>query len=117
MIKKYSLPDAGADNQGWGWEQPNCRGRTALSLFIDDVHRILQAHTAGKLADSSTLADAQDQIDALLDRYIEIKAAPDIFDGQSVELKEGVDRSGVLHTVPIFSPRLKQSLMSVLGHS
>jgi hypothetical protein len=51
----------------------------------------------------------------LLARYNEIGAAPDIFLGQSVELKEGVDRDGVSHTVPIFSARLKKSLVSMLG--
>lgn len=115
MTKKQVSNNAGAGPQGWGWEQPQCRGQAALALFIDDLHRILQAHTAGKLAASSTLADAQEHVNELLARYNEISAAPDIFLGQSVELKEGVDRSGVSHTVPIFSPRLKQSLVSMLG--
>ena len=84
-------------------------------FFIDDLHRILQEHAAGKLASCSTLADAQSQVDALLARYNDIARAPEVFQGQSVELKEGVDRSGVSHTVPIFSPRLKQSLLSMLG--
>ncbi len=88
-----------------------------MALFIDDLHRILQTHAAGKLADSSTLADAQRDVNELLARYNEIAAAPDIFLGQSVELKEGVDRNGVSHTVPIFSPRLKQSLVSMLGQA
>jgi hypothetical protein len=115
MTKKHASQNTGAGPQGWGWEQPQCRGQAALALFIDDLHRILQAHAAGKLADSSTLADAQAHVNELLARYNEIGAAPDIFSGQSVELKEGVDRSGVSHTVPIFSPRLKQSLVSMLG--
>lgn len=115
MTKKSVLQNAGAGPEGWGWEQPQCRGQAALALFIDDLHRILQAHAAGKLADSSTLADAQGQVDELLARYNEINAAPDIFLGQSVELKEGVDRNGVSHTVPIFSARLKKSLVSMLG--
>lgn len=115
MTKKQASQTAGAGPQRWGWEKPQCRGQAALALFIDDLHRILQAHAAGKLADSSTLADAQAQVNELLARYNEISAAPDIFLGQSVELKEGIDRSGVAHTVPIFSPRLKQSLVSILG--
>lgn len=115
MTKKQASQNTGAGPQGWGWEQPQCRGQAALALFIDDLHRILQAHAAGKLADSSTLADAQEHVNELLARYNEIGAAPDIFLGQSVELKEGIDRSGVSHTVPIFSPRLKQSLVSMLG--
>jgi hypothetical protein len=117
MIKKHVSQGAASTPQGWGWEQPQCRGQAALALFIDDLHRILQAHAAGKLADSSTLAQAQRDVDELLARYNEIGAAPDIFRGQSVELKEGVDRNGVSHTVPIFSPRLKQSLVSMLGQA
>ena len=115
MTKKQAPQITGASPQSWGWEQPQCRGQAALALFIDDLHRILQAHAAGKLADSSTLADAQEQVNELLARYNDIAAAPDIFLGQSVQLKEGIDRSGVSHTVPIFSPRLKQSLVSMLG--
>lgn len=115
MTKKQASDRAGAQPQPWGWEQPGCRGQAALALFIDDLHRILQAHAAGKLADSSSLTDAQAQVNQLLARYNEIGAAPDIFLGQSVQLKEGIDRSGVAHTVPIFSPRLKQSLVSMLG--
>ena len=117
MIKKHVSQGAASSPQSWGWEQPQCRGQAALALFIDDLHRILQAHAAGKLADSSTLADAQRDVNELLARYNEIGAAPDIFLGQSVELKEGVDRNGVSHTVPIFSPRLKQSLVSMLGQA
>jgi hypothetical protein len=115
LTKKHTSQSAGSAHQGWGWEQPQCRGQAALALFIDDLHRILQAHAAGKLAESSTLADAQQNVNELLARYNEIGAAPDIFLGQSVELKEGVDRDGVSHTVPIFSARLKKSLVSMLG--
>lgn len=117
MNRKPESHNAGAAVEGWGWEQPRCRGQAALALFIDDLHRILQAHAAGRLADSSTLVDAQEQVDELLARYNEINAAPEIFLGQTVELKEGVDRNGVSHTVPIFSARLKQSLVSMLGQS
>ncbi|ALX83148.1 hypothetical protein A7P25_20800 [Achromobacter xylosoxidans] len=115
MTKKHVSENSGGSPVAWGWEQPQCRGQAALALFIDDLHRILQAHAAGQLAASSTLADAQEQVDDLLARYNEIAGAPEIFLGQSVQLKEGVDRSGVSHTVPIFSARLKQSLVAMLG--
>ncbi|CAB3632607.1 hypothetical protein SB816_24530 [Achromobacter sp. SIMBA_011] len=115
MNKKHVSENAGGTPQAWGWEQPQCRGQAALALFIDDLHRILQNYTAGRLAASGSLADAQEQVDQLLARYNEIAAAPEIFLGQSVQLKEGVDRSGVSHTVPIFSARLKQSLVAMLG--
>lgn len=106
-----TLDDA---DHGWGWQQP-VRGQAALALFIDDLHRVLQAHAARRLAGSTALTAAQDQVDALLARYIELDKAPEIFDGQSVTLKEGTDRDGVSHTVPIFSPQLKQALVAMLG--
>ncbi|CUI46432.1 hypothetical protein [Achromobacter xylosoxidans] len=117
MTTKHLSENTGGGPQTWGWEQPQCRGQAALALFIDDLHRILQAHAAGQLAASSTLADAQEQVDQLLVRYNDIAAAPEIFLGQSVQLKEGVDRSGVSHTIPIFSSRLKQSLVAMLGQA
>ncbi|GAB1578598.1 hypothetical protein [Bordetella petrii] len=113
MSKKRPPPAAPAD-QDWGWQQPHCRGQAALALFIDDLHRVLQAHSAQRLAGPAPLAAAQEQVDALLERYVELRKAPDIFDGQSVTLKEGVDRDGVTHTVPIFSPHLKQALVAML---
>lgn len=114
-----SSPPSGA-NHDWGWQQPS-RGQAALALFIDDLHRVLQAHAAQRLAGPAPLAVAQEQVDALLARYVELRKAPDIFEGQSVTLKEGTDREGVSHTVPIFSSRLKQALVAMLdrpgGHA
>lgn len=113
-MQNSSSPPGGT-NQDWGWQQPS-RGQAALALFIDDLHRVLQAHAAQQLAGAvAPLAAAQEQVDALLARYIELRKAPDIFDGQSVTLKVGTDRDGVSHTVPIFSPRLKQALVAMLG--
>ncbi|MBV7482451.1 hypothetical protein [Bordetella sp. BOR01] len=115
-MQNNSLPPGSDDpGQGWGWQQPDCRGHAALALFIDDLHRVLQARTAQQLAAGAPLAATQEQVDALLAHYIESGKAPDIFDGQSVTLKEGVDRDGVTHTVPIFSPHLKQALVAMLG--
>jgi len=109
-------PSFGAGGtEEWGWQQPHCRGQAALALFIDDLHRVLQAHAAQQLVAAAPLAAAQEQVDALLAHYVESGKAPDIFDGQSVTLKEGIDRDGVSHTVPIFSPRLKQALVAMLG--
>ena len=101
MTKTYASTAGATAPKSWGWEQPGCRGPAALALFIDDLHRILQEHAAGKLASCSTLADAQSQVDAAraLQRH---RPRAGSVPGQSVELKEGVDRSGVSHTVPIF---------------
>jgi hypothetical protein len=106
------LPGLGDD--GWGWQQA-CHGQAALALFIDDLHRILQAHAARRLTGVAPLSVAQKQVDTLLARYVEFRRAPEIFDGQSVTLKEGTDKDGVSHTVPIFSPALKQTLVAMLN--
>lgn len=103
----------GHSEHGWGWQQ-SCHGQAALALFIDDLHRVLQAHAARRLTGAAPLNAAQEQVDALLARYVELRKAPDIFEDQSVTLKEGTDRDGVSHTVPIFSPRLKQALVAML---
>lgn len=105
-------PDDAAHD--WGWQQP-AHGQAALALFIDDLHRVLQAHAARRLTGNAPLGAAQEQVDGLLARYIALRKAPSIFEGQSVTLKEGTDRDGVTHIVPIFSPQLKQSLVAMLG--
>ena len=115
MTKKPAMTAGAAAPAPWGWEQPQCRGRNALALFVDDLHRILESHAAGRLANAGSLDQAQRQVDELLARYNGIGAAPEAFQGASIELQEAVDRSGASHTVPIFSPRLKKSLMSMLG--
>lgn len=103
------------DDPAWGWQQPHCRGQAALALFIDDLHRILQAHATNRLAAVGDLNAVQQQVDMLLAHYVGQRAAPAIFNGQTVTLKEGVDREGVSHTVPLFSPHLKQALVALLG--
>jgi hypothetical protein len=107
-------PSTADNDQGWGWQQP-AHGPAALALFIDDLHRVLQAHSARRLTGVASLTVAQEQVNTLLSHYVEQRRAPTIFDGQSVTLKEGTDRDGVSHVVPIFSPKLKQSLVTMLG--
>lgn len=100
----------------WGWQRPECRGRHALELFVDDLHRILQAYAANRLASDDALERAQDQVNKLLARYAQIAGSPNVFSGQRVELKEGTDRNGVVHIVPIFSADLKQAMVQTLAH-
>jgi len=106
-------PSTTNDEYGWGWQQP-VHGAAALALFIDDLHRVLQAHSARRLTGVAPLAAAQDQVNTLLSHYVEARKAPAIFEGQSVTLKEGTDRDGVSHVIPIFSPKLKQALVTML---
>lgn len=114
MHKKSPPGPASGANPTWGWQQPDCRGQAALALFIDDLHRVLQAHAAQQMVATTPLAAAQEQVDALLTNYIASGKAPDIFNGQTVTLKEGVDRDGVSHIVPIFSAHLKKALLAML---
>ena len=116
MNKPSNMPLAAAQDKSWGWQQPDCRGRAAVEFFIDDLHRILQAHIANRLAANDQLEQTQAQVDALLNRYREIDAASNTFTDQSVTLKEGVDRNGITHIVPIFSPQLKQAMVRILGN-
>ena len=114
MNHKPNSPPSERDPQLWGWELPQCRGQAALALFIDDLDRILQAYTTSKARSTHSLRHAQEQVDVLLSQYMKHAAAPNVFAGQSVDLREGVDHRGVSYTVPIFSPQLKQSLVSLL---
>lgn len=75
-----------ASPQAWGFTQADCRGANALLLFMNDLARVVNQYLgAGKLSDES-LGDAQKAVDALLDRYVEIQAAPEAFDNERIEL-------------------------------
>lgn len=70
----------------WGFTLPECRGATALLLFTSDLARVVNQYLGkGQLSDSA-LADAQKAVDALLQRYIELEAAPAAFSDQRITL-------------------------------
>lgn len=110
-----TTPDALSRQPPWGWENPRCKGENAVSLFIDDLQRVLQGRQFNAEHNDGQLAQAQQDVDMLLGKYVQLGAAPQIFGGQTVELKLGVDRAGVTHVVPIFSPALKQHFVQLLG--
>lgn len=116
MIKSDGASSATPYEPLWGWQRPECRGRHAVELFMDDLHRILQAYAANRLAPDNALEHAQNQVDTLLVRYDEVTGSPNAFSGQHVELKEGTDRNGVVHIVPIFSADLKKAMVQILAH-
>lgn len=75
-----------ASSHSWGFAHPDCRGAAALLFFMDDLARVVNQYLGnGQLSDEA-LADAQKAVDALLERYVEIQAAPEAFDGERIEL-------------------------------
>ncbi len=98
----------------WGHERPDCRGSRALGMFIDDLHRVLAQHTLGRESSGLAVLAAQQGVDKLLAQYVRVGAHPTAFNGQSVTLKHGMDKQGVHHVIPIFSPALKQALTALL---
>ena len=70
----------------WGFTLPDCRGANALLHFMNDLARVVNQYLGhGKLSEEA-LADAQKAVDALLERYVEIEAAPEAFDDERIEL-------------------------------
>ncbi|CAB3701601.1 hypothetical protein LMG3431_05445 [Achromobacter pestifer] len=76
----------------WGFTQPDCRGAAALLFFMNDLARVVNQYLGqGQLSDEA-LADAQKAVDALLQRYIEIQAAPEAFNDEHIGLALETER-------------------------
>lgn len=71
----------------WGYAHPDCRGATAFLFFTSDLARVVNQELAQPPIDDAALARAQHAVDALVQRYIDIQAAPAAFDGQRILLK------------------------------
>lgn len=76
--------DASPDT--WGFAHPDCRGAAALLFFMNDLARVTNQYLRPGHLGEEALADAQKAVDALLQRYVEIQAAPEAFDGERIEL-------------------------------
>ncbi|MFD4837715.1 hypothetical protein ACFWP0_09415 [Achromobacter sp. NPDC058515] len=75
-----------ASSHTWGFAHPDCRGAAALLFFMNDLAQVVNQYLGnGQLSDEA-LADAQKAVDALLDRYVEIQAAPEAFNDERIEL-------------------------------
>lgn len=101
----------------WGHERADCRGDRALGFFIDDLHRVLSQHDDAREGGALALIPAQQAVDALLRRYVEIGASPAAFNGQTITLRQGADQMGVAQIVPVFSAGLKAALTTLLRRS
>ncbi|MBV7485718.1 hypothetical protein [Bordetella sp. BOR01] len=71
----------------WGYTHPECRGATAFLFFTSDLARTVNQELAGTTLDAAALEQAQQAVDALVQRYIDIQAAPAAFAGQRIRLK------------------------------
>jgi hypothetical protein len=73
--------------QPWGYTHPDCRGSSAFLFFISDLARVVNEALAGRSLDETSMAAAQTEVDTLVQRYIDIQAAPAAFQGQRITLR------------------------------
>jgi len=102
---------------GWGYERADCRGDFALSLFLDDMDRLVRHYAAQNLHPDTRLVQAQAAANKLVRAYGENARGTQAFSDQSIQIKSFVDESGSLVLVPIFSAELKKHLVSLLNRS
>lgn len=102
----------------WGYERADCRGSFALSLFLDDMDRLI-AHYTDQLSaqPDAGLFQAQAAANKLLQAYEKNARNTTAFTLQSIEIKSLVDGQGKLVLVPIFSSGLKRQLVELLNRS
>jgi hypothetical protein len=104
----------------WGYERADCRGSYALSLFLDDMERLIDHYTdqALKTGHADTvLFQAQAAANKLLDAYDKNARNTAAFNHQSIQIKSAHDSAGKLLLVPIFSAGLRQHLVKLLERS
>ena len=95
----------------WGFAHPDCHGAAALMFFMNDLARVANQYLGPDKLSQEALADAQKAVDALLNRYVQIQAAPEAFDGERVELaletETRPDGSTAAQVALRMSPRLE----------
>jgi hypothetical protein len=105
----------------WGYEHPDCRGAAALLFFTDDLARTIENSLSGREVTREDMQAAQDGIDALLQRYIALRAAPHAFEGQSIVLRIEIDRGADGAELPYValqtSPRLEEMLIEAQNNA
>ncbi|HUG59931.1 MAG TPA: hypothetical protein VL002_16990 [Candidimonas sp.] len=104
--------------QQWGYERADCRGDFSLSLFLDDMDRLITHYTAQASEQPETvLFQAQAAANKLLQAYEKNARNTTAFSNQFIEIKSVVDAKDSLVLVPIFSSGLKQKLIELLKRS
>ncbi len=76
-------------DEKWGYEHPEVVGPNALMFFTWDLSKTIEHAFKDATADTfeQYIPVAQDSIDALMQKYIDLKADPDSFDGQRITLR------------------------------
>lgn len=105
----------------WGFAHPDCRGAAALLFFMNDLARVANQYLGPDQLGEEALADAQKAVDALLQRYVDIQAAPDAFNGERVELALETDTqpdgSTAAQVALRMSPRLESLIIEAQRHA
>ena len=101
-----------SESQPWGYTHPDCRGASAFLFFMSDLARVVNEAFAGQSLDASTLARAQHAVDALVQQYVDIQAAPAAFNGQRILLKLDTAQSGGTPQIALeMSPELEDQII------
>jgi len=97
----------------WGYTHAECRGSTAFLFFTSDLARTVNEHLANRPLDDAALQRAQQAVDALVQRYIDIQAAPAAFAGQRIRLRlESGQGAGAAPQVALeMSPDLEDQII------
>ncbi len=104
----------------WGYERSDCRGSFALSLFLDDMDRLVDHYTSQAKAHvepDRVVFQAQAAANKLLQAYERNARNTTAFARQSIEIKPVVGSDHHVMLVPIFSSGLKQHLVELLRRS
>ncbi|WP_028357943.1 hypothetical protein [Brackiella oedipodis] len=109
----------------WGYEHPDVKGPNALMFFTWDLSKTIEQAFAQANEDNleQYIEQAQHSIDMLLQRYIDLEADPESFEGQRIALhlerkKDGKGTLIALQTSPELEDRiLKMQSRVKPGHS
>ncbi len=101
----------------WGYERPECRGSFALSLFLDDMDRLVTHYATKTESPEIRQFQAQAAANKLVQAYQKNARGTQAFTHQSIEIRSVIDNTGHLQFVPIFSSGLKACLMELLQRS
>src|SRR5690606_27307950 len=95
----------------WGYERADCRGDYALSLFLDDMDRLVKHYVVQDGSVEENVFQAQAAANKLLRAYEHNARNTTAFTKQSIQIKAIVDSSQTMQFLPIFSSGLKEHLM------
>jgi hypothetical protein len=104
----------------WGYERADCRGSFALSLFLDDMDKLVDHYTSQAQAQGEperVVFQAQAAANKLLQAYEKNARNTMAFTRQSIEIKPVVGADHKIMLIPIFSSGLKQHLVELLRRS